>query len=172
MADPAAMAGLTIYNMPPSPPLWDRVGVFYVSYCVTWSTLVFSGMIFCLVNRNNPVLKIRGLPLSFAAITFLHAYWVLAQVTYPVGRTMPIVLAYDIQYFFMGMWFPLGIALFHASNARFLYVARRQKQFTQTGVKVQERCDGGGTSLLYRLRNIPYLTRIFIFIGTGMFFQV
>jgi hypothetical protein len=31
----------------------------------------------------------------------------------------------------MGTWFPLGIALFHASNLRFLHVAKLQKQFAR-----------------------------------------
>lgn len=83
---------------------------------------------------------------------------------------MPVVLAYDIQYFFMGIWFPLGIALFHASNSRFLYVAKLQKQFTNDH-RVQVRCDGGGSSWICRFRNMSYSVRIMTFIGLGMIAQ-
>lgn len=166
-------APVSLYALPTSPPNWDRVGVFYMSFCCIWTALVFSGMAFCLLNRHHPVLKIRGLLLSFSAIAFLHAYWVLAQITYPIGRTMPIVLAHDIQYFFMGIWFPLGIALFHASNLRFLHIAKLQKQFAYPGSRFQQAgCNGAKTSWLCRLRDMEYTRRIMLFIGIGMVFQV
>ncbi|KAF7548506.1 hypothetical protein G7Z17_g7018 [Cylindrodendrum hubeiense] len=167
----STMAGISVYTFPPSPPKWDGVGVFYVSFCAIWSTLVFSGMAFCWFNRHNPILKIRGLPLSFAAITFLHTYWILGQITYPIGGTMPLVLAYDIQYFFMGIWFPLGIALFHASNIRFLHVAKLQKQFTHPDLRSHAGCNGAQTSWLCRLRNMNYSEIVMILIGLGMVLQ-
>ncbi|KAI8265426.1 hypothetical protein K4K58_011247 [Colletotrichum sp. SAR11_239] len=173
--DPAAMASLTIYNFPPMPPNFDSVGIFYMTFCVTWTVLVIAGMIFCWVNRDSPVLKIRGLPLSFAAIFCLHLYWILAQITYPIGGTMPAVLAYDVQYFVMGTWFPLGIALFHASNARFLHVAKLQKlHFANKGEGIKRGklgCDGARTSWLCRLRNMDYTTKIMIPIGLGLVVQ-
>ncbi|KYK54384.1 hypothetical protein DCS_06342 [Drechmeria coniospora] len=164
----------TLYSLPTSPALWDRVGVFFISYCAAWSTLVVAGMAFCWFNRHSPVLRLRGLPLSFTAIIFLHAYWILAQITYPIGRTIPVVLAYDIQYFFMGIWFPLGIALFHASNSRFLHVAKLQRQFTLSGAPRPgvAACDGTGRSWLCRLGCVTYTKRVMIFVGDGMALQV
>ncbi|ODM23394.1 hypothetical protein SI65_00983 [Aspergillus cristatus] len=70
MAAMAAMADLTVYNIPPSPPI--GIGA-------------------------------RGLSLSFPAIALLHVYWILGQITYPIDATVPMVLAYDIQYFAMGV---------------------------------------------------------------------
>ncbi len=166
------MPALTIYNLPPSPPNWDTIGIFYVTFCASWTLLVFLGMVFCWFNRSSPVLKIRGLALSFTAITFLHIYWILAQIVYPIGMTMPIVIAYDVQYFFMGIWLPLGIALFHASNNRFLHIAKLQRQFTQPELRSKSGCDGEKTSWLCRLRNMNYTKRILIFIGLGIIAQV
>ncbi|UKZ81774.1 hypothetical protein TrVFT333_009547 [Trichoderma virens FT-333] len=163
---------VSVYTLPPSPANWDKVGVFYISWCVSWTTLLITGMAFCWFNRNLPVLKIRGLPLSFSAIAFLHIYWILAQITYPIGATMPLVLAYDIQYFFMSLWFPLGVALFHASNLRFLRVARLQKQFTHPARRIEPGCNGARTSWLCRLRNMDYTKRSLLFIGLGMIIQV
>ncbi|KAL0938601.1 uncharacterized protein CTRU02_205211 [Colletotrichum truncatum] len=174
--DPAVLASFTIYNLPSSPPRFDQIGRFYIAFCATWTALVIAGMVFCWVNRNSPVLKWRGLPLSFTAITCLHMYWILAQITYPVGGTMPVVLAYDIQYFVMGTWFPLGIALFHASNSRFLHVAKLQRLHFTGNVEGSRRgrtgCDGAKSSWLCRLRNMDYSKRIMIFIGLGMVAQV
>lgn len=166
------MDKLSVYTLPPSPANWDRLGVFYISWCASWTTTLIAGMAFCWYNRNLPILKIRGLPLSFFAIGFLHMYWILAQLVYPIGQTMPLVLAYDIQYFFMGLWFPLGVALFHASNLRFLHVARLQKQFTGPAHRVKSGCNGAKTSWLCRLRNMDHTTRSIMFIALGMIMQV
>ncbi|KAI1496988.1 putative GprK-type G-protein coupled receptor protein [Biscogniauxia marginata] len=165
---------MDIYSIPKSPPNFDAVGTFYMIYCVTWTTLVFSGMIFLCINHRNPILKVRGLPMSLTAILLMHAYWILAQVTYPVGLTLPLILAYDVQYFFMGLWFPLGIALFHASNSRFLYVAKLQKQYMQSGTlrKKKSGCNGADSSWLCRLRNLDCSLRILIYVGLGMVVQV
>jgi hypothetical protein len=167
-----AMEGLTVYNLPPSPANWDQIGVFYIAFCCTWTTLVIGGIAFLLWNRRLHILRVRGLPLSITAIAFLHAYWILAQIAYPVGMTMNLVLAYDIQYFVMGIYFPLGIALFHASNSRFLHVAKLQKKYAHPTGKRQLGCNGAKTSWLCKLRNMDYQNVIFILIGLGMIAQV
>ncbi|KAI1775704.1 major facilitator superfamily domain-containing protein [Hypoxylon cercidicola] len=171
MADPVQP---DLYSLPISPPNFDEVGKFYLSFCLTWTVLLFSGMGFLIANRNNPILKIRGLLLSQTAILCLHAYWILAQLTYPVGLTLPVIAAYDTQYFFMGIWFPMGIALFHASNTRFLYVAKLQKQYAQSpnGRRKRSGCNGADSSWLCRLRNLDYPTRVLIYIGLAMIVQV
>lgn len=162
---------LTVYNLPPAPPNLDRVGIFFVSFLSVWTFLVALGMIFLIINRNDPIVRIRGLPLSLASVCMLHAYWCLGQVVYPFGATMNVILAYDIQYFFMGIWYPLGIALFHASNLRFLHVAKAQKQYLD--MKPRKRgCNGGKTSIWCRFRNLSYTTRVMTFISIGIVFQV
>lgn len=164
--------GITIYNFPPSPPRWDRVGVFYITYCTIWTVLLSVGMIFCWINRHNPLLRPRGLPLSFSAVILLHLYWILGQITYPIGMAVPTVLAYDIQYFFMGIWFPLGIALFHASNSRFYHVAQLQKQFSVNNLRAKAESDGSRSGCLSRLRNMRYMKRVLLITGIGMVIQV
>ncbi|KAF4509382.1 hypothetical protein G6O67_003558 [Ophiocordyceps sinensis] len=168
----ASMAGLTIYNFPPGPPRWDRIGIFYIVFACTWTALVLLGMAFCWHHRRLPILKLRGLPLSFSAILCLHSYWILAMMTYPIGGTMPVVLAYDVQYFVMGIYFPLGIALFHASSCRFLHVAKMQKQFTHPEARRRAACKGVETWWLCRLANMYYSTRLMTFIAVGMVFQL
>ncbi|KAH7089512.1 hypothetical protein FB567DRAFT_590325 [Paraphoma chrysanthemicola] len=163
--------GLTIYNLPPMRPNWDRVGVFYVTFCAIWTTIIMLGMAFCWYNRTLPILRVRGLPLAFGSVIFLHLYWIMAQITYPIGATMPIVIAYDVQYFVMGTWFPLGIALFHASNLRFFYVARLQKQFAQPGFQRSRNQTVSTSSWLGRLRNMTYTSKVMTFIIAGMVVQ-
>ena len=139
---------------------------------VVLTTIVMAGMAFCWYNRHLPILRVRGLPLAFGSVFFLHLYWIMAQIVYPIGRTLPVVAAYDTQYFVMGMWFPLGIALFHASNLRFLRVAALQKQYTLTNIRRSRGCNGAHSSWLCKIRNMDYSTKIAAFITTGMVFQV
>ncbi|RDA92423.1 hypothetical protein CP533_4705 [Ophiocordyceps camponoti-saundersi (nom. inval.)] len=141
-----------------------------MAFGATWTFLVFSGMTFCLYHRHNPILRLRGLSLSFGAITLLHIYWILAQIVYPVASTIPIVLAYDVQYFVMGTYFPLGIALFQASNSRFLHVAKLQMQFTQGGQQQQRRRSSNLAPAW--LANVPYMVKLMTVIGLGMIVQV
>ncbi|KAF7537509.1 hypothetical protein G7054_g3643 [Neopestalotiopsis clavispora] len=164
---------MDLYSFPTLPPKWDAIGRFYIAFGATWTFLVLCGMGFLIAHRQMPILRVRGLGLSLTSIAFLHCYWILAQVVYPIGQSVPVILAYDIQYFFMGIWFPLGIALFHASNTRFLYVAEMQKQFTLSHYRRRYvGCNGAHTSWLCRLRNMQYTTRILVYIGLGMIFQV
>ncbi|CAI6094364.1 unnamed protein product [Clonostachys chloroleuca] len=167
----ATSDNVTIYNLPPSPPKWDKVGIFFVSFCGTWSTLVFAGMIICWTDRRDPVLKVRGLPLSFSAILLLHTYWILAQLMYPVGRTLPILVTYDIQYFFMCIWLPLGIALLHTSNSRLVCIAKLQKQFTSQPL-VRLKCNGGDSSVLCWFRNLECTAKLMVLLSAGMILQV
>lgn len=172
MATNMPMPAITIYNLPPSPVNLDPLGKFYISLCIIWTVLLIAGMVFCVIYRRIPILRVRGISLSFPAIGLLHLYWILGQLVYPVGASMPTVLAYDVQYFGMGVWFPLGIALFQASNLRFLHVARMQKQFVHPELKAERRCNGTKTSLLCRLRNMDYMKRTLIYIGIAMVVQV
>jgi hypothetical protein len=167
------MDGITIYSMPAMPPRWDRIGVFYITFCAAWTLLVACGMAFCLLHRRHLILRHRPLVLSFVAIGMLHSYWIMAQLVYPIGGTMPVVVAYDVQYFVMGTYFPLGIALFHAANTRFMHVARLQRQFTHPALDMARHrgCDGRDSSWLCRIRNIPTLTKIMVAIGFGMVLQ-
>lgn len=166
------MSALTIYNFPPQPPRFDGVGIFYVTFCAVWTVIIVVGMVFCWVNRQLPVLKVRGLVLSFASVIFLHLYWILAQIVYPVGATMPVLVAYDIQYFVMGIWFPLGIALFHAANLRLLHVAELQKRFTRPALIRKGGYNGANSSWVCRIRSLKYDTKVMVFISVGMVIQV
>ncbi|KAG6182508.1 hypothetical protein E4U36_003272 [Claviceps purpurea] len=172
---PEALPSLTtIYNFPPTPPKFDPVGTFYIAFGASWTLLVVAGMLFCALNHDNPVLKIRCIPLSFGAIILLHSYWILAQVTYSVGMSMPIVLAYDIQYFFMGVYYPLGMALFHASNLRFLRIAKLQRHFARSEVRGREERsrEGGVLSGFRRVRGWEYTAQVMFWVGLGIAVQI
>lgn len=168
------MAGLTVYNLPSSPPIWDGVGIFYLSFCIIWTVLLISGMAFCCLNRDIPLIRVRGIFWSFLAISLLHVYWILGQITYPIVPTMPGLLSVDIQYFAMGIYFPLGIALFQASNLRFLHVARMQRQFVFPELRstISMGSKPHGSPIISRLRSMSYMTRTMVLIAIGILLQV
>ena len=166
------MDNLTIYNMPAQPPLWDSIGIFFVTFAAAWTTIVASGMAFCLWNRHIPAMYHDVMIQFTIGVLSIRC---MAQIVYPIGRTMPVVIAYDVQYFIMGSWFPLGIALFHAANLRFLHVAELQKQFEDnhagSRVRAAEEKRGSDASLIGKWRGTTHSNKVFILIGVGMVFQ-
>ncbi|KID99534.1 Regulator of G protein signaling superfamily, partial [Metarhizium majus ARSEF 297] len=144
----------------------DGVGIFWIVFAVTWTVILISGMAFLWTKRDMPILRIRGLGLSFTAIAFLHCYWVAVTTGYVYGPLMPEVA----EFWIMSIWFPFGIALFHASNSRFLYVANAQKQYVKKtgdlgwdGQRPRIR-----KTLVARWKMLPYTQRVLIFVGLGM----
>jgi hypothetical protein len=144
----------------------DAVGIFWIALASTWTVLLFGGMAFLYTRRHMPILKMRGLALSFCAVICLHLYWVSVQLGYVVGPIAPG----DHEYWIMGTWLPFGIALFHASNSRFLHVAQAQKRFVEREKYPRDR--EPETSLIGRFRQLDTTVRILILIGCGMTFQV
>lgn len=143
----------------------DAAGIFWVSWCGVWTLLVGAGMGFLWYRRDTPLLKIRGLNLSFAAIGFLHTYWMAVQMAYIADPFPP-----QAEYWIMGIYLPFGIALFHASNSRFLYIARQQRRkfvrkSSQHGVSTPPTVFG-------RFRQLSHTRKMLVVIGMGMALQV
>ncbi|KIW02898.1 uncharacterized protein PV09_05947 [Verruconis gallopava] len=106
-------------------PRLDAAAVFYVSFGLAWTIILFGAMFYLWRKRHLPSLAIRGLPLTFASVICLHLYWMLVQVCIVIGPIEPEVG----EYWVMGTWLPWGISLFYAANAQLLHVAKVQKRF-------------------------------------------
>ncbi|KAG6037503.1 hypothetical protein E4U41_005070 [Claviceps citrina] len=148
----------------------DSVGIFWIVFAISWTVILLSGMLFLWCKRDMPILRVRGLGLSFAAIALLHAYWIPVVLGYVYGPLMPEV----IEFWIMSIWLPFGIALFHASNSRFLYVANAQKKYARKtpdsgwhGQRPRIR-----ETLVARWRMLPYTKRVLILVGLGMALQL
>lgn len=147
----------------------DGVGIFWIVLTCTWTLLLIGGMTFLGINRHMPILRIRGLGLSFCAISLLHMYWISVQLGYVDGPVTPG----DAEYWIMGTWLPCGIAMFHASNSRFLHIARKQRRFAkQDSVVVSTRPEPQHRNLVARFRRLDYTTRMLVLVGSGMLIQV
>ncbi|KAJ4169214.1 hypothetical protein NW754_001545 [Fusarium falciforme] len=113
-----------------------------------------------------PLLRIRGLPLSFTAIILLHLYWGAVQTAYV---WFPLVTP-QVEYWVMSTYLPFGIALFHASNSRFLHIAKTQKElFAASSHEKPRRAKSG---LKGRFQTFNYTKKILILVGLGMAFQL
>lgn len=141
----------------------DAAGIFYVVFCSLWTLLLAVGMGFLWRRRNLPLIKIRGIRLSFTAIGFLHTYWMAVQLAY-LATPFPA----EAQFWIMGIYLPMGIALFHASNSRFLYVAKQQRQFLHGGSTINM----DNYKKLGRWTMRGHTAKMVLFIGVGMVLQV
>jgi hypothetical protein len=72
----------------------------------------------------------------------------------------------------MSLYFPFGIALFHASNSRFLYVAKQQKELFGSEEKSPYKQRVRPNSLRSRFQSLDYSKKILVTIGLGMAVQV
>lgn len=144
----------------------DGLAIFYAAFASVWTLCLVAGATFLFLRRDSPVLRIRGIPLSLSAVAFLHGYFISVQLGYMTGPVMPG----DAEYWIMGTWLPLGIALFHASNSRFLHVAKAQRRFVEHSPK--EKPTRNGTGLIARFRKQDHTRKVIILVGSGMAFQV
>ena len=143
------------------------VTIWWVVWACVWTTILVAGMVYLIINRNMPTLRIRGLALSLTSIVVLHLYWIPTQF----GTMLGAVLPGDCGYWLMGTLLPCGIALFHGSNARFLYVANQQKKFVD-GQRLADSPVEPKTGLIARFQRLKYTSKILFFVGVGMFMQV
>jgi hypothetical protein len=146
----------------------NALGIFWIAFALSWTLIVAGGMIFLWRRRDMPILRIRGLPLSFLAVTLLHLYWGAVQTGYV---WFPLA-APEIEYWIMSIYLPCGIALFHASNSRFLHVAKAQKElFASDSASIKSK-PAKAKSCFRHFRSLNYNRKILVLVGAGMIFQV
>ncbi|KYK57352.1 Regulator of G protein signaling superfamily [Drechmeria coniospora] len=158
--------GVTANSRPE--PVLDAVGIWWACWASGWTASVIAGMAFLLSRRHLPALRIRGLGLSLAAVGMLHLYWISVQLGYVLGPLVPG----QVEFWIMGVYLPFGIALFHASNSRFLHIAKTQRRYAEkrgADVPVEARPEHG---LAGRFRRLEYTTKILVVVGLGMFVQL
>lgn len=148
--------------------LITSVTTWWSCWACIWTIIIASGIAFLIVNRKAPVLRVRGLGLSLAAVIMLHLYWITIQIGLMLGPVTPG----DAEFWVMGLYLPLGIALFHASNSRFLHVAKAQKKYTQRDSTPESPSDSKKGGLVDRFRRLDYSKKIIVVVGFGMLVQI
>ncbi|KAJ4319615.1 hypothetical protein N0V84_006251 [Fusarium piperis] len=147
----------------------DALGIFWIVFALAWTFILAGGMYFLWRRRDMPLLRIRGLPLSFAAIILLHLYWGAVQTGYVY---FPLWTP-EGEFWIMSTYFPFGVALFHASNSRFLHVAKQQKELFAMDEKSPSKTNRSRPgSLLSRFKSLDYNKKVYVTIGAGMALQL
>ncbi|KAF9892321.1 hypothetical protein FE257_002098 [Aspergillus nanangensis] len=150
--------------------VYSPVAIWWAVWAGVWTVAVGCGLAYLFVRRDSPVLRVRGIYLSLAAIILLHLYWASVQFGVMIGPIMPG----DAQYWLMGTYLPIGIALFHASNTRFLHVAKMQKKYAQPDHhRALSYADARRQTGLYaRFRRLDFDTRTLIVVGIAIVVQL
>jgi len=145
------------------------VSIWWLTFGCVWTAIIVAGASYLIVNRNSPTIRIRGLWLSLSAVLLLHLYAWSVQFGMLVGNIMPG----DVEFWVMGTYLPCGIALFHASNSRFLHVAKLQKKFIHHDVHMDSPVRTKRNSGLFgKFRRLDYTTRVIFLVSIAMFVQV
>ncbi|KAL0934865.1 uncharacterized protein CTRU02_209456 [Colletotrichum truncatum] len=149
----------------------EPAAIFWLTWGGLWTIMVICGMAFLYVNRNMPFLRIRGLALSFASVTLLHLYWFSCQAGLSYGSLMPD----SAEFWVMSLYLPFGIALFHASNSRFLHIAKAQRKYAGKPASLPQAdtnaCSCKDKTLVGRFRKLDYTTKMLAIVCTGMVLQ-
>ncbi|KOS20021.1 hypothetical protein ESCO_005811 [Escovopsis weberi] len=158
-----------------------KAGIWWICWACIWTVMLAAGMAFLILKRNLPVVRVRGIGLSFSAVAMLHLYWVSVQLGVMLGPRYPD----SFEFWVMGAFLPLGFGLFHAANSRFFYVARKQKEHfanrprsTANAAEVgpQEEWEKAKVksagSLWARINALSYSRRVLVYVGIGMVIQV
>ncbi|PNY27940.1 Uncharacterized protein TCAP_02136 [Tolypocladium capitatum] len=150
-------------------PVLGGVGIFWACWTCIWTTLLVAGMAYLVSRRQTSILRIRGLGLSLSSIALLHLYWISVQLGYVLGPVAPA----NAEYWIMGIYLPFGIALFHASNSRFLHIAKAQKKYSQHGNHIDRPASSRPKDgVVDRFRGLDYTSKILVVVGLGMQFQL
>ncbi|RDA84355.1 hypothetical protein CP532_2591 [Ophiocordyceps camponoti-leonardi (nom. inval.)] len=146
------------------------VSIWWACWACIWTAAVVAGVCYLIARRHSPVLRIRGLSLTLAAITLLHLYFISVQCANIWGPLMPG----DAEFWIMGTYLPFGIALFHASNSRFLHVAKLQRKYMhrRNSISSDETVRAGTKGgLVGRFRRLDYTSKVLITVGSGIIIQ-
>ncbi|KAH7255965.1 hypothetical protein BKA59DRAFT_490166 [Fusarium tricinctum] len=146
---------------------FEGVGIVWIAFSAVWTILLVAGMAFLYRRRDMPILRIRGLLISFGAVILLHLYWLAVQWVYVVALLFPPA----VEFWIMSLWLPFGIALFHASNSRFLYVAKSQKKLFASDNARPKSEQVKKRGLIGRYCSLDYTNRMLVLVGLGMLFQ-
>ena len=148
---------------------WDDLGKFYAGFIISWTVILYSGVLWLVLNRQLALVKIRNLPLSIAAISFLHVYLVKIFLAYTTNGHFTC----RAEYWIMSIYLPFGIALFQASLVQLRSIFDQQQKLLRYIPDPIDKSSSGRVSGLRRyLTPRSRVQEAYIYIGVGMIVQV
>ncbi|KAF2124818.1 hypothetical protein P153DRAFT_379403 [Dothidotthia symphoricarpi CBS 119687] len=108
-------------------PNMDALGFTYIAIALIY-TVILSGELLLLYQRRSEFcVRIRHLPVVFAAVSILHVYLVIVLLVYPWNGLFPCVA----EFWIMSVFLPCGFALFQSCNAKVLTTYESQRRLTR-----------------------------------------
>jgi hypothetical protein len=148
---------------------WDDLGKFYAAFIIVWTVFLYAGVIWLALNRHLPFVKIRNLPLSIAAVSFLHVYLVKIFLAYTTNGHFSC----SAEFWIMSIYLPFGIALFQASLVQLRSIFDQQQQYLRyTPDAEDDRPSQRVASLWNFWKSRPKVQKAYVGIALGMVVQV
>lgn len=101
---------------------FDGYGISLIVFIVLYSVFFYAACAFLWLQRNNPAIRMRKIPLALISILVLHIYLIVIFVVYPLNGRFPC----QVEFWIMSTYLPIGIGLFQAQNQQLLIVSREQ----------------------------------------------
>jgi hypothetical protein len=150
---------------------WDDLGKFYGFFAVAWTAILFTAMLWLVMNRKLPFLKMRNIPLAVTTTMFLHIYLVKVLLAYTTNGHFPC----SVEFWIMSIYLPFGIALFQANMMQLLDISTRQRKLMDRNgspARQLRRGSSGARNMWFRWQALNSLQKTYAFIGIGMLVQV
>lgn len=146
---------------------WDDLGKIYTSIIVAWTSILLFGILWLILHRRLPFIRIRNLPLAITSTVFLHIYLVKIWLAYTTNGHF----ACSAEFWIMSIYLPFGIALFQAYLSQLRSVWEQQQRLVLSSS--DGTCnDAKTTNPLQRWRSLSRLHKSYFLIGIGMLVQV
>ena len=100
----------------------DGYGISLIVFVLIYSIFFYAACVFLWLQRNNPAVRMRKIPLALLSILVLHVYLIIIFIVYPLNGTFPC----GVEFWIMSIYLPIGIGLFQAQNQQLLIVSREQ----------------------------------------------
>ena len=155
---------------------WDTLGKAYAGFVVAWTCIILAGMVWLILNRRLPFVKMRNLPLALASTIFLHVYLVKIMLAYTTNGHFLC----SVEFWIMNIYLPCGIALFQANLTQLKSISVQQQRMysprpslsTLSSSVAPTLRRGGLQGFRERWAELPDVRKSYVFIGLGIVLQV
>lgn len=149
---------------------WDDLGKSYAAIAISWTVILYSGILWLVVHRNLPYLKIRNMRLAITATSFLHVYFVKILLAYTTNGHFLC----SAEFWIMSIYLPFGIALFQANMVQLLSISVQQRRLLdgERPPSWKQSYPREFRDFWSRWRSLNALKKTYGLIGIGMLLQV
>jgi hypothetical protein len=150
---------------------WDSLGKTYASIAISWTIILYAGVIWLYVHRDVQYLKMRNIPLAIVAVSFLHVYLVKILLAYTTNGHFLC----SVEFWIMSIYLPFGIAFFQANLSQLLSISTQQRRLLSGGrslMRDPRSKQWNLRGLLARWGSLTQLRKTYVCIAIGMLAQI